>query len=106
MCIFCDLQKFAAAENDLAYFIYDKYPKSEGHSLIIPKRHIETVFDATGEEWKAMGELINIAKAEIIKNHKPAGYNLLVNCGKAAGQEVMHAHIHLIPRYLSSDKIQ
>jgi diadenosine tetraphosphate (Ap4A) HIT family hydrolase len=101
MCLFCDLQKFAVKENELAYFIYDKYPVSPGHSLIIPKRHIETVFEATPEEWAAIGEMINASKSEIEKTHRVAGYNIKVNCGAAAGQEVMHAHIHIIPKELT-----
>ena len=99
MCLFCDLKKAVVKENNLAYFIYDKFPSSPGHALIIPKRHIETVFEATGDEWTAIGAMLNIAKAEIEKEHKPVGYNIKVNCGKAAGQEIMHAHIHLVPKY-------
>ena len=99
MCLFCDLAKNCVAENELCYMIYDKFPASAGHSLIIPKRHVTTVFEMTSAEWAAAGELINLAKIEIEKTHQPVGYNLKVNCGKAAGQEIMHAHIHLIPKY-------
>lgn len=79
--------------------IYDKFPSAPGHSLIVPKRHVTTVFEMTSEEWAAAGELIQAAKTEIEKIHRPLGYNIKVNCGKAAGQEIMHAHIHLIPKY-------
>jgi diadenosine tetraphosphate (Ap4A) HIT family hydrolase len=103
MCLFCELSKNAVKENELAYFIYDKFPKIKGHSLIIPKRHIETVFGMTEKEWAAAGELINIAKSEIEKDNQPLGYNVVANCGKIAGQQVMHAHIHLIPRYSLTD---
>ncbi len=99
MCLFCDLAKNCVKENELCYMLFDKFPAAPGHSLIIPKRHVTTVFEMTAEEWAAAGELINIAKAEIEKTHQPVGYNLKVNCGKAAGQEIMHAHIHLIPKY-------
>ncbi len=99
MCLFCDLAKNCVAENELCYMIYDKYPVAAGHCLIIPKRHITTVFEMNSAEWAAAGDLINTAKGEIEKQHRPLGYNLKVNCGKAAGQEVMHAHIHLIPKY-------
>ncbi len=99
MCLFCDLAKNCIAENKLCYFIYDKFPVSPGHSLIIPKRHMTTVFDMTAEEWSAAGELINLAKSEIEKTYRPLGYNIKINCGKVAGQEIMHAHIHLIPKY-------
>ena len=99
MCLFCDLAKNSVLENELCYMIYDKFPVAPGHSLIIPKRHITTVFEMTAEEWAAAGALINLAKTEIEKKYQPLGYNIKVNCGKAAGQEVMHAHIHLIPKY-------
>ncbi len=99
MCLFCDLAKNSVIENEFCYMIYDKFPVSPGHSLIIPKRHIETVFEMNDTEWAAAGNLIALAKQEIEKQFQPIGYNLKVNCGKAAGQEIMHAHIHLIPKY-------
>lgn len=99
MCLFCDLAKHNVIENDLCYMIYDKFPVAQGHSLIIPKRHIETVFEMNSAEWSSAGDLIKQAKAEIEKQYKPLGYNIKVNCGKVAGQEIMHAHIHLIPKY-------
>ena len=99
MCLFCDLAKNCVAENELCYMLYDKFPVSDGHSLIIPKRHMETVFEMTSGEWAAAGDLIKVAKQEIEKKYRPVGYNIKVNCGKAAGQEIMHAHIHLIPKY-------
>ena len=99
MCLFCDLSEHNVIENDLCYMIYDKFPVAEGHSLIIPKRHMETVFEMNSAEWSSAGDLIKQAKAEIEKQYQPLGYNIKVNCGKVAGQEIMHAHIHLIPKY-------
>lgn len=99
MCLFCDLAKNCVIENDLCYMIYDKFPVAAGHALVIPKRHVETVFEMNAEEWAAAGILIELTKKEIEKQFQPQGYNLKVNCGKAAGQEVMHAHIHIVPKY-------
>jgi diadenosine tetraphosphate (Ap4A) HIT family hydrolase len=99
MCLFCDLIKTAVKKNTGSYFIYDKFPVFAGHALIIPKRHIETVFEASGAEWADMGEMLSAAMTEIKKKHSPTGYNIKINCGRAAGQEIMHAHIHLIPKY-------
>ena len=97
-CIFCkDLPK--VLENELAYALYDIKPLSKGHMLVIPKRHHVTVFESTFEELRAMFDLLGQAKAIIQKEHKPDGYNVTANCGTAAGQVVMHAHFHLIPRY-------
>ena len=99
MCLFCELTEHSVLDNELCYMLFDKFPVTPGHALIIPKRHMETVFEMTPEEWSAAGALINAAKQEIEKQHQPLGYNIKVNCGKSAGQEIMHAHIHLIPKY-------
>lgn len=97
-CIFCkNLPK--VLENDLAYALNDIKPISKGHMLFIPKRHHENIFDSTPQEITAVFELINKAKAMLTKEHAPSGFNIQVNCGAAAGQIVMHAHVHLIPRY-------
>lgn len=97
-CIFCkNLPKLL--ENDLAYAVYDINPLTKGHALVIPKRHHVTVFESTPDEVKAMFDLINKAKAIIQKEHNPDGFNVAANCGAAAGQIVMHAHMHLLPRY-------
>jgi diadenosine tetraphosphate (Ap4A) HIT family hydrolase len=99
-CIFCkDLPK--VLENDLAYAIYDIKPHSKGHMLLIPKRHHETIFESTPQEIEALFNLIRRAKGIIQNEHHPDGYNLQANCGAVAGQIVMHAHMHLIPRYKS-----
>ncbi len=97
-CIFCkDLPR--VMENELAYAIYDIKPHTKGHMLFIPKRHHATVFDSTAAEISAVFELIKRAKALLQKENDPAGYNVQANCGAVAGQIVMHAHVHLIPRY-------
>lgn len=97
-CIFCkNLPKIL--ENDLAYAVYDIRPITEGHMLLIPKRHFEQMFEANADEIKAVFDLVNKAKVLLDKERKPDGYNMAVNCGAAAGQIVMHAHLHLIPRY-------
>ena len=97
-CIFCkNLPK--VLENDLAYSLYDIKPLSKGHMLFIPKRHHATIFESTPKEIDAVFALINQAKKILEKEHNPTGYNIQVNCGASAGQIVMHAHVHLIPRY-------
>jgi len=97
-CIFCkNLPK--VLENDLAYALYDIKPITKGHMLFIPKRHHRTIFESTPEELKAVFELIHKAKELLLKEHKPDGFNIAANCGEAAGQIVMHAHLHLLPRY-------
>jgi len=99
-CVFCNIDKEKIIlQNDLAYVIYDKFPHSKGHMLIIPFRHFESYFDSRKDEQEAMAELLIKAKDFTETNLKPAAYNININSGKAAGQVIMHSHIHLIPRY-------
>ena len=85
--------------NALAYVREDKYPVSPGHLLIIPRRHAEDWFSLTPDEQAAITQLINQAKTWLDERYAPAGYNIGMNCGAAAGQTVPHMHCHLIPRY-------
>jgi diadenosine tetraphosphate (Ap4A) HIT family hydrolase len=97
-CIFCkDLPK--VFENELAYCLYDIKPITKGHMLFITKRHHTDIFGSTPEEIKAVFELVQKAKELLLKEYKPDGFNIIANCGVAAGQIVMHAHMHLLPRY-------
>ena len=97
-CIFCRLKEYVL-ENDKCYAVFDKMPVTEGHMLIIAKRHVQDFFDLTKEERDAMFDLVSEAKKLLDAKYKPDGYNVGVNCGQVAGQSVPHVHIHLIPRY-------
>ena len=99
-CIFCKIRKKELQfENKLAYSSTDSYPVSEFHSLIVPKRHVETYFELTNEEIQACNELIMETKEKILKQDSSVkGFNIGTNAGKVAGQSIMHCHIHLIPR--------
>ena len=101
-CVFCEEfipKQKKVFENKLAIAYFDQFPVSKGHILIITKRHSQTFFDITAEEQKAMISLLNKCKKYIDKLYNPDGYNVGLNCGEAAGQSVMHVHMHLIPRY-------
>ena len=95
------------ARNELAFAIRDGYPVSPGHTLVIPFRHIATWFDATREEHTAILALVEEIKRQLDRgvSHPdgtvriPDGYNVGFNAGDAAGQTVMHLHVHVIPRY-------
>ena len=99
-CIFCKIRKDELQfENQLAYSSIDSYPVSEFHSLIVPKRHVETYFELTNYEIQACNELILKTKEKILKQDSSVkGFNIGTNAGKVAGQSIMHCHIHLIPR--------
>ena len=99
-CPFCTLPASRIVkENDHALLIRDAYPVSPGHSLVIPKRHIGSWFEASAEERGAMLALIDQAKAMIDVELAPDSYNIGINDGSAAGQTVPHLHMHLIPRF-------
>ena len=99
-CIFCNYnEKEKVAENDLAFAIYDNFPVNEGHTLIIPKRHFSSFFEATEKEVLAIYDLIHKVKLILGEKYNPTGYNVGINIGEDAGQTIMHLHVHLIPRY-------
>ncbi len=100
-CPFCFLDKKIKVikYNDLAFVIYDIFPVSKGHCLVITKRHVSNFFDITNEEKLAILNLVDQMKNELHKKYNPDGFNLGVNINEAAGQTVPHVHFHLIPRY-------
>jgi len=97
-CVFCQPLPLVL-ENDLAAAFFDKHPVSPGHLLIIPKRHYPTFFDVPTVERDAMFALLETAKGYLDNRYHPDGYNIGINVEPAAGQTVMHCHLHLIPRY-------
>lgn len=99
-CVFCMRPETEiVAENDLTLAFYDKYPVNEGHVLIIPRRHVESFFEATPQELAAVNELLFEVKDKLATKLNPDGYNIGVNVGEAAGQTIFHIHVHIIPRY-------
>ncbi len=99
-CTFCNLKDDKIIfENELAFAVMDKYPADKGHMLFIPKRHYKNIFEATEEEVTALYRLLHKGRNYIREKYDPDGYNVVVNVGEAAGQAIMHLHIHLIPRY-------
>ena len=97
-CIFCELSDYVL-ENDLAYAIFDKFPATKGHMLVIPKRHVANFFDITKEEGEAIFDLVNKCKELLDEKYNPDGYNVGVNVNEAGGQTVFHVHIHIMPRF-------
>lgn len=98
-CLFCTDPQGLSLDNDLAYSARDTYAVSPGHTVIIPKRHIASFFELTPEEVAACMDLLGEEKKLIDEEFSPDGYNIGVNIGPAAGQSIMHVHIHIIPRY-------
>lgn len=99
-CPFCEVKKDRIInENNLAYLIYDQYPVTEHHSLIIPKRHFSDYFETTQSELNAFNLMLNFGKSHLLGLDKSiSGFNIGINSGIVAGQTIMHCHTHLIPR--------
>lgn len=79
--------------------VWDRFPVSLGHALVIPNRHVATWFDASPEEQAELTSAVEDVRAVIEDQYQPDGYNIGVNVGAAAGQTVFHLHLHVIPRY-------
>ncbi|WP_182200668.1 HIT family protein [Paraliobacillus salinarum] len=77
----------------------EKRTKLKGAGIIVPKKHRETAFDLTREEWDATYTLLQEVKTYLDKTYQPQGYNLGWNCGAVAGQHIFHSHFHVLPRY-------
>jgi diadenosine tetraphosphate (Ap4A) HIT family hydrolase len=99
-CKFCEpKQPEILDENELCMTLIDNYPVSEGHCLIVPKRHSETYFDMNQAEVNASNRLLHQARERIMSEDSSiTGFNIGMNSGRSAGQSIFHAHIHVIPR--------
>jgi len=98
-CPFCENKEPRLASNDHAFAILDRSPISAGHTLIISRSHVPTIFDLPSSEYAACFELMREAKELLSREHGAESFHVVVNCGPGADQTVSHAHIHLVPRY-------
>jgi len=98
-CPFCHPDREILLTSDLSICFYDKYPVSEGHLLVVPKRHVPDYFELVEEEKNDLWKLAEQAKTYLEENFNPDGFNIGFNSGTAAGQTIFHVHIHIIPRY-------
>jgi len=99
-CIFCNLDPSRIEDkNEFFVAIKDLYPVTEGHTLIIPSRHVESFFELTRDEEIAMLDMLSSQRQELSQlDTTITGFNVGINDGEDAGQTIMHCHIHLIPR--------
>jgi len=99
-CPFCTiaLEKIIA-QSAHTFTVRDTLPVSPGHTLIVPKRHIASIFEATKDEVAALWQSLENARTSLFKEFSLDGFNIGINDGLASGQTILHLHIHLIPRY-------
>jgi histidine triad (HIT) family protein len=104
-CIFC---KIAAGtipsakvyETDEVFAFLDINPISDGHTLVVPKKHYEKMEECPPETLAAIGLVLGKVAKAVVEGTGADGYNVLCNRGRAAGQIVGHVHFHVIPRRL------
>lgn len=99
-CPFCIPARGALLyEDEKIRILIDSYPANKGHLLVVPKRHVEKLEDLREDEKFALLKGIEISIQNLKKLLNPDGFNIGINLGEAAGQTVLHLHIHVIPRY-------
>ena len=99
-CPFCSITPGRkSVENEHAIAIGDAYPVTDGHTLVIPRQHVSSIYQLNATQQTALWDLVAEVRQSILAKLKPDGFNIGVNDGLAAGQTVEHAHVHIIPRY-------
>jgi histidine triad (HIT) family protein len=103
-CVFCrivrgELPAVKVYENDLVVAFLDIYPINPGHTLVVPKRHVERLEELSDEEARELVLATARLAPAIVRAVKAEGYNIVMNIGRAAGQEIEHLHLHIIPRF-------
>lgn len=102
-CLFCriaagEIPSEKVVENAGAFAFLDIRPLARGHVLVIPKRHAERFADMLPEDAAAVAELAQHVVRRLSRGLGVEGATIAVNDGRAAGQEVMHVHLHVVPR--------
>lgn len=102
-CIFCKIASGQIPvekvyEDDSIFAFLDQRPKAPGHTLVIPKIHSDNLLETSDEILAYMMPKIKMIAQKVLDQNHATGFNLSVNNGASAGQEVMHLHFHIIPR--------
>ncbi|HJU11675.1 MAG TPA: HIT family protein [Candidatus Binataceae bacterium] len=98
-CPFCSLDPSRKLiENDYAIASPDAFPVADGHTLVIPRQHVASIYELSADQQAAVWDLVAQVRNRLVAELKPDGFNIGVNDGLAAGQTVEHAHVHIIPQ--------
>ena len=108
VCVFCrmieeekDKENYIFIREQHCFSVLNIYPYNNGHMLIVPNRHVSDLSQLEKEEREELFDLLEKTKSCIEKVLKPAGYNIGINLGRAAGAGFpKHLHIHLVPRWM------
>lgn len=100
-CPFCepDASRIFWNEDPTVLCLWDGFPVSPGHALVVPRRHVATWFEASRSEQASLLDGIEAARDRIAREHGATDFNIGINVGPASGQTVPHLHVHVIPRY-------
>ncbi len=99
-CIFCKPKDYVLEKTKHSFAMLNIYPYNNGHVMIAPVRHVNSLEHLSAEELQDLMGLVVKAKKTLDKKMKPHGYNIGLNIGKAAGAGFAgHIHIHIVPRW-------
>lgn len=103
-CIFCkiinkEVPNYTVYEDENILAFLDIFPVAKGHTVVIPKKHFETIWEMNTETFQDISAGLRAAAGRVQSKIKPDGMNIGINNGPAAGQAVPHVHWHIIPRY-------
>ena len=100
-CPFCSRKDSSEplATNEHAIAFPDGFPVTDGHTLVVPRRHASSLWELPPSELQSIWDLVSEVRALLTSKHSPNGFNVGANDGAAVGQTVDHAHLHIIPRY-------
>jgi histidine triad (HIT) family protein len=105
-CLFCkivakEIPNHTVYEDNAVLAFLDIFPRSEGHTVVIPKNHGETIFDFTSDELGTLMNGVQKTAQKVQEILKPDGFTIGLNHGEVAGQAVPHLHFHILPRWKS-----
>jgi diadenosine tetraphosphate (Ap4A) HIT family hydrolase len=99
-CPFCAIQNDRTLlESEHGVAVVDAFPVAEGHTLVVPWRHVSSIYELSTDEQIGIWKLVGRVREQLRTRLAPDGFNIGFNDGVAAGQTVMHAHVHIIPRW-------
>ncbi|HBO46121.1 MAG TPA: HIT family protein [Planctomycetaceae bacterium] len=84
--------------SEIGIVLWDAFPVTEGHALVVPRSHVASIYELSADDQAALWALVAEARRKINEDLHPDGFNIGLNDGTAAGQTILHAHIHIIPR--------